>query len=70
MPPPARVSTPMFNYRRGDYQAMNDYFSGINWAQILNHNNIEANWNLFCVMLLTNLFQLQLLSSMVDQRCV
>jgi len=47
-PPPSRISTPMFNYKRGDYQAMNDYFSGINWAQILNHNNIEANWNLFC----------------------
>ena len=32
VPPPPRMTTPMFIYRRGDYRVMNDYFTGMNCA--------------------------------------
>ena len=37
----------MFNYRKGDYQAMNDYFAEINWAELSCSDSIEVNWDLF-----------------------
>jgi len=37
----------MFNFRKGDYQAMNDYFNGFNWAELLCSESIKVNWDLF-----------------------
>ena len=47
VPPPAKLRTPMFNYRKGDYQAMNDFFKEINWTHLLCNDRIEANWDVF-----------------------
>ena len=37
----------MFNYRKGDYQAMNDFFKETNWTHILCNDRIEANLDVF-----------------------
>ena len=47
VPPPAKLRTPMFNYRKGDYQAMNDFFKETNWTHILCNDRIEANLDVF-----------------------
>jgi len=44
-PSPLKPNTPMFNYRKGDYQAMNDYFKEISWAEHLCSDSIEVNWD-------------------------
>jgi len=46
-PSPLKPNTLMFNYRKDDYQAMNDYFKEINWAEFLCSDSIEVNWDLF-----------------------
>ena len=38
---------PTFNYRKGDYQGMNEYFMGINWTDRMCSDSIEDNWEVF-----------------------
>ena len=37
----------MFNYRKGDYQGMNEYFMGIDWADRMCSDSIDDNWEVF-----------------------
>ena len=46
-----KVSSPkknvaMYNYRKGDYEAMNDYLGSINWCEILS-GNVHNDWQVF-----------------------
>ena len=36
-----------YDYFRGDYVALNDYFSTIDWNLLFNGNSISLNWNIF-----------------------
>jgi len=40
------LSVPKYNYRKGDYEAMNDYLGNINWSDILS-GNVHDNWCVF-----------------------
>ena len=40
-------SVPKYNYRKGDYVSMNDYFCGINWVEVLSSSDIQNNWDMF-----------------------
>ena len=37
----------MFNYRKGDYQIMNEYFMGIDWADRMCSDSTDDNWEVF-----------------------
>jgi len=47
--PPSIVksSTPKFNYRKGDYSSMNNYFETIDWLEIMSFDSIQNNWDIF-----------------------
>ena len=36
-----------YDYFRGDYVALNDYFSTIDWDLLFDGNSISLNWNVF-----------------------
>ena len=36
-----------YNSFRGDYVALNDYFSTIDWDSLFDGNSISLNWNIF-----------------------
>ena len=38
----------MYNYRKGNYEAMNDYFGSINWSEVLS-GNVHDEWHVFKV---------------------
>jgi len=41
--PPPKNSVAMYNYRKGDYEAMNNYLGSINWSEILS-GNVYDDW--------------------------
>jgi len=45
--PNKKHSIPKFNYRKGNYNAMNDHFMRITWAEILDSDSIQVNWDIF-----------------------
>ena len=46
--PPARQDVPMYNYRKGDYDSMNEYFNDIQWSEVLSSSSsIQDNWCVF-----------------------
>ena len=46
--PSSKKSVPMYNYRKGNYESMNDYFGSINWSEVLS-GNVHDDWHVFKV---------------------
>jgi len=44
--PPPKKSVAMYNYRKGDYKAINNYLGSINWSEILS-GNVHDDWQVF-----------------------
>ena len=40
-------SVKIYNYFKGNYVAMNNYFDDIDWNPIFEDNNINENYNIF-----------------------
>ena len=45
--PPTKQDIPMYNYRKGDYDSMNEYFNNIQWSEVLSSSCIQDNWSVF-----------------------
>ena len=44
--PASNKSVLKYKYRKGDYEAINEYLGSINWSEILS-SNIHDNWHVF-----------------------
>jgi len=47
----------MYNCRKGDYEAMNNYLGSINWSEILSEN-VHDDWQVFKTTVQNTIFQL------------
>ena len=45
--PSSNISSSHWNYRKGDYVALNSSLVQINWNNLFENNDVETNWNIF-----------------------
>ena len=57
-----------YDYFRGDYVALNDYFSTIDWDLLFDGNSISQNWNVFKEKIFEGCQKFILMSSVSHQK--